>query len=152
IDAHDGATIDVTNPATGEVLASVAKVGAAETAQAIEAAEKANYSAIIIHGTGLGHLPIENSNGDAPENDELAGTIKHSAIPVIVANQCINGPVDLNVYSKGRNQQEIGVLGHGSTASPEALLAKVHWALSNGKDLAILSENLCGENESSLMT
>ena len=41
IDAHDGATIDVTNPATGEVLASVAKVGAAETAQAIEAAEKA---------------------------------------------------------------------------------------------------------------
>ena len=118
----------------------------------LEAAQNANYSAIIIHGTGLGHLPIENSNGDAPENDELANTIENSSIPVIVANQCINGPVDLNVYSKGRNQQEIGVLGHGSTASPEALLAKVHWALSNGKDLAILSENLCGENESSLMT
>ena len=44
IDAHDGATIDVTNPATGEVLVSVAKVGAAETAQAIEAAEKAMES------------------------------------------------------------------------------------------------------------
>ncbi|MEC7568883.1 MAG: aldehyde dehydrogenase family protein, partial [Pseudomonadota bacterium] len=44
IDANDGATIDVTNPATGEVLASVAKVGAAETAQAIEAAEKAMKS------------------------------------------------------------------------------------------------------------
>ena len=41
IDARDGATIDVMNPATGEVLASVAKVGVAETAQAIEAAEKA---------------------------------------------------------------------------------------------------------------
>ena len=118
----------------------------------LEAAQKANYSAVIIHGTGLGHLPIENSNGDAPENDELANTIENSSIPVIVANQCINGPVDLNVYSKGRNQQDIGVLGHGSTASPEALLAKVHWALSNGEDLAILSENLCGENESSLMT
>ena len=118
----------------------------------LEAAQKANYSAIIIHGTGLGHLPIENSNGDAPENDELANTIENSSIPVVIANQCINGPVDLNVYSKGRNQQKIGVLGHGSTASPEALLAKVHWALSNGKDLAILSENLCGENDSSLMT
>ena len=118
----------------------------------LEAAQKANYSAIIIHGTGLGHLPIENSNGDAPENEELANTIQHSTIPVIVANQCINGPVDLNVYSKGRNQQEIGVLGHGSTASPEALLAKVHWALSNGKDLSILSENLCGENQPSLRT
>ena len=44
IDADDGATIDVTNPATGEVVASVAKVGAAETAQAIEAAEKAMES------------------------------------------------------------------------------------------------------------
>ena len=118
----------------------------------LEAAEKANYSAIIIHGTGLGHLPIENSNGDAPENEKLANTIKNSSIPVIVANQCINGPVDLNVYSKGRNQQEIGVLGNGSTASPEALLAKVHWALSNGKGLDVLSGNLCGENKSSLMT
>tara|TARA_B100000900_G_scaffold298766_1_gene257270 strand:- start:3827 stop:5311 length:1485 start_codon:yes stop_codon:yes gene_type:complete len=44
VDAHDGKTIDVTNPATGEVLASVAKVGAAETAYAIEAAEKAMES------------------------------------------------------------------------------------------------------------
>ena len=44
IDAHDGATIDVTNPATGEVLAIVAKVGATETARAIEAAEKAMES------------------------------------------------------------------------------------------------------------
>ena len=44
IDAHDGATIDVMNPATGEVLASVAKVGATETAQASEAAKKAMES------------------------------------------------------------------------------------------------------------
>ena len=116
----------------------------------LEAAEQSGYSAIIIHGTGLGHLPIENPNGDAPENDKLFKTIESSKIPIIVANQCINGPIDLNVYSKGRNQQEIGVLGHGSTSSPEALLAKVHWALSNGKSLDILSENLCGENQTSL--
>jgi len=116
----------------------------------LEAAENANYSAILIHGTGLGHLPIEDPNGDAPENQKLANYIQSASIPVIVANQCINGPVDLNVYSKGRHQQEIGVLGHGSTSSPEALLAKIHWALSNGKELSILSENLCGENNLSL--
>ena len=116
----------------------------------LEAAESAGYSALMIHGTGLGHLPIENPNGDAPENDKLAEYIQSCSIPVIVANQCINGPIDLNVYSKGRNQQEIGILGHGTTSSPEALLAKVHWALSNGKDLKILSENLCGETQSSL--
>ena len=116
----------------------------------LEAAEKANYSAILIQGTGLGHLPIEDPNGDAPENRKLANFIEAASIPVIVGNQCINGPVDLNVYSKGRHQQEIGVLGHGSTSSPEALLAKIHWALSNGKDLSILTANLCGENNLSL--
>ena len=121
-------------------------------ADLLEAAQSSGYSAILIHGTGLGHLPIENPTGDAPENDKLAKVIENSPIPVIVANQCINGPVDLNVYSKGRNQQEIGVLGHGSTSSPEALLVKIHWALSNQKSLEILSENLCGENQSSLMS
>ncbi len=116
----------------------------------LDAAINSGYSAIIIHGTGLGHLPIENPNGDAPENDKLFKTIESSSIPVIIANQCINGPVDLNVYSKGRNQQQIGILGHGATSSPEALLAKVHWALSNGKGLEILKENLCGENQPTL--
>jgi len=41
VDANDGATLDVTNPATGEVIASVSKVGSAETATAIEAASEA---------------------------------------------------------------------------------------------------------------
>ena len=68
------------------------------------------------------------------------------SIPVIVANQCVHGPVDLNVYSKGRIQQDMGVLGHGSNASPEALLVKIHWILSNGLDLDLLSQDLCGEN------
>ena len=89
--------------------------------------------------------------GDAPENEEIAKFLTETKIPVIVANQCINGPVDMNVYSKGRQQQEMGVLGHGSTSSPEALMVKVHWALSNGKDLSVLSQNLCGENISTLM-
>ena len=118
----------------------------------ITAAQDAGYAAIIIHGTGLGHLPIENPMGDAPENDTLRDTLGDCSIPIIIANQCINGPVDLNVYSKGRLQQELGILGHGSTSTPEALLAKVHWALSNGENLPEkLAENLCGENDPSLM-
>lgn len=122
-------------------------------ADMIIAAQQNGYSAILIHGTGLGHLPVENAMGNAPENDELADAIKQSKIPIIVANQCVNGPVDLNVYSKGRMQQKLGILGHGSTSSPEALLVKVHWALSNEKDLAeVLSSNLCGENDSKLMS
>jgi L-asparaginase/Glu-tRNA(Gln) amidotransferase subunit D len=91
--------------------------------------------------------------GDAPENDELSAALSNCSIPIIIANQCISGPVDLNVYSKGRRQQEMGILGHGSTCSPEALMLKIHWALSNGKDIHdTLSSNLCGENNSSLMS
>jgi len=41
IDADDGATFAVTNPATGAVIAEVAKCGADETRRAIEAAERA---------------------------------------------------------------------------------------------------------------
>jgi succinate-semialdehyde dehydrogenase/glutarate-semialdehyde dehydrogenase len=41
IDADSGETIEVTNPANGEVLGTVPKLGAAETRRAIEAAERA---------------------------------------------------------------------------------------------------------------
>ena len=41
VDADDGATFPVTNPANGELIATVAKLGAPETARAIEAADRA---------------------------------------------------------------------------------------------------------------
>ncbi|MGE8065471.1 aldehyde dehydrogenase family protein, partial [Pseudomonas sp. NPDC089569] len=41
VDADNGLTIKVNNPATGEILGTVPKMGAAETRRAIEAADKA---------------------------------------------------------------------------------------------------------------
>ena len=41
MDARNGATIDVANPATGDILGTVPKMGAKETEAAIEAAQKA---------------------------------------------------------------------------------------------------------------
>lgn len=41
LDADSGQTIKVNNPATGEILGTVPKMGAAETRRAIEAAERA---------------------------------------------------------------------------------------------------------------
>ena len=41
VDADDGDTFTVTNPANGEVITEVARLGAAETARAISAAERA---------------------------------------------------------------------------------------------------------------
>jgi succinate-semialdehyde dehydrogenase/glutarate-semialdehyde dehydrogenase len=41
VNAPSGATINVDNPATGEIIGTVPKLGAAETRQAIEAADRA---------------------------------------------------------------------------------------------------------------
>ena len=41
VDADNGETFAVTNPANGELITEVAKLGAAETARAIAAAERA---------------------------------------------------------------------------------------------------------------
>ena len=44
VDADDGATLDVKNPANGKTVATVARVGASETRRAIAAAERAQRS------------------------------------------------------------------------------------------------------------
>ena len=111
--------------------------------------------AIILHGTGLGHLPIDDPGKDAPENTKVWRALTRCVnrnIPVVITSQCLNGPIDMNVYSKGRKQQKMGLLGHGNVTSPDTTVVKVHWALSNDKDVAkVISMNLCGENLNTLM-
>ena len=121
----------------------------------IEAIIMTSPQAIIIHGTGLGHLPIDDSENDAPENTKVWRALTRCInrnIPVIITSQCIHGPVDMNVYSKGRKQIDMGLLGHGSVSSPDTVLVKTHWALSNNLDISeAMKSNLCGENNISLM-
>jgi hypothetical protein len=57
------------------------------------------------------------------------------------------------VYSKGRKQMEMGIMGHGSVAAPDTVVVKVHWALSNNVKLEnALGSNLCGEGNNLLMS
>lgn len=122
----------------------------------VTAVAKNGYSALVFHGTGLGHLPVENPNGDAPENELLADTITEvikGGLNVVMANMCINGPVNMNVYSKGRNQQNMGILGHGGNCSPDTVVIKTHWSLSQGRNLGEdLESNLLGENPERIRT
>jgi glutamyl-tRNA(Gln) amidotransferase subunit D len=121
----------------------------------IDAIMNIGCQAIVIHGTGLGHLPIDDPEGDAPENLLLWRSITRAInreVPVVIVNQCISGPVDMNVYSKGRKQIKMGILGHGIVAPPETVVAKLHWALSNGKNInSIIAADLCGEGRATLM-
>ena len=120
----------------------------------IEAIVLTGVQAIIIQGTGLGHLPIDDPGKDAPENTKVWRALTrciNREIPVVVTNQCIHGPVDMNVYSKGRKQKDMGILGHGSVAAPDTVVVKVHWALSNKMKIQeAVAANLCGEGNNLL--
>lgn len=109
--------------------------------------------AIHVHGTGLGHLPISDPNGDSPENPEVRRAldlyIEDGGI-VVMSTQTIYGPVHLDVYSKGREQQEMGIIGHGSVGPPESSLVKLHYLLSKFRNeysniKTMWSNSLCGE-------
>ena len=122
------------------------------TTREVEDAVASNVDALVIHGTGLGHLPIENPNGDAPQNIELHQALEQLSLPILIVNQCIHGPVNMNVYSKGRIQQNIGLLGHGITSSPEAAVVKLHFALSNQLDVpTVMAQNLLGEQQQTIL-
>jgi glutamyl-tRNA(Gln) amidotransferase subunit D len=119
----------------------------------VQAAIDSGYDALYFHGTGLGHLPIHDPENDSPENIKLRFTLEDyckSGGIAVLTTQAIHGPIHLDVYSKGRDQQEIGIIGHGSLCPPSSGLVKLHHLLSvdGGRDAiaAGWDEDLCGEN------
>ena len=119
-------------------------------AEHIEALAATGPAAIIIHGTGLGHVPMSDPQGDAPENKDMWKALMRASnrkLPIVVTTQCLEGPVDMNVYAKGREQQSLDLLGHGLTCHADTVAVKVHYLLS--ADLSIrehLHLDMCGEN------
>jgi len=114
---------------------------------------KDDFDAIVLHGTGLGHLPISDPQNDSPENTKLRLMLEdHCANDgvVVVVAQTIHGPMNMNVYAKGREQQEMGIIGHGSLCPPGSALVKLHHLLSRGGGRDTIANNwtedLCGEN------
>lgn len=123
----------------------------------VDDAARAGVTALLVHGTGLGHLPIQDPLDDSPENLRLGASIKafvDAGGVVVATTQCINGPVHLDVYNKGLAQQALGMLGHGSHAGPDAALVKLHWLVSQHGDApdlqsavaAAWARDLVGEN------
>jgi glutamyl-tRNA(Gln) amidotransferase subunit D len=100
--------------------------------------------ALVMAGTGLGHL----GSSLVPVVKELVSGGK----PVILTSQCINGRVNLRVYSSGRALLDAGVIEAGDM-TPEAALVKVMWCIgtmgTDGQGLdgfkEIFLSNICGE-------
>jgi glutamyl-tRNA(Gln) amidotransferase subunit D len=112
------------------------------------------YDAILFHGTGLGHLPIEDPNDDSPENIAMRDAVSEYCSKggvAVMATQCIHGPIHMDVYSKGRDQLELGIIGNHATTGPDTSLVKLHFLLSTGQDVRTgWDADLCGENKSSI--
>ncbi len=88
----------------------------------IEHASKADYRAIILEGTGLGH--VSKDCFSALRKAISAGTV------VCMTSQCIWGRVNMTVYDTGRDLRDIGVIPLSDMIS-ETAVVKAMWALAN---------------------
>jgi len=104
------------------------------------------YKGLIIEGMGLGQIPGEVTNEWSGPNKDIFPAIKDlvdSGTTVVMTTNTVFGRVNLNVYSKGRDIQDLGVIP-GADMLAEVALVKLAWLLANrpsdvedliGKDL-----------------
>jgi glutamyl-tRNA(Gln) amidotransferase subunit D len=108
----------------------------------IEYSAKAGYKAIILEGTGLGHVSKECF----PALKKAIG----AGLLLCMTSQCIWGRVRMTVYDTGRDLLDIGVIPLSDMIS-ETATVKVMWALANTKDAKkAMQENLANEISASI--
>lgn len=84
------------------------------------------YRAVILEGTGLGHIGRESY-------DAVKDIIDHG-IFVGMSSQCLEGRVRMTVYESGRDLLQLGVVPLEDML-PETALVKAMWALSFADDI-----------------
>lgn len=107
-----------------------------------------HFDGLIIEGTGLGHISIRKVDDITTENEKIKTKLEELAkkIPVVMTSQCIYGRIDMNVYSEGRTNLKMGILGNELDMTTETTFIKLAWLLSNNLDVKEnLSKNLRGE-------
>jgi glutamyl-tRNA(Gln) amidotransferase subunit D len=97
---------------------------------------KKGFDGLILEGTGLGHFPITEDDEYTKEHAEIRKVLGELCrkIPVIMSLQTINGSVNMNVYSPGRDMIAMGVIGNYSSLTPESSFIKLAWLLSQKLD------------------
>ncbi len=98
------------------------------------------YRAIVLEGTGLGHVGKECFHALKKAVD--------AGIMVCMTSQCIWGRIRMTVYDTGRDLLDIGVIPLSDMIS-ETATVKAMWALANSEDVEaakkIMQENLANE-------
>ena len=87
----------------------------------------------VIAGSGLGHV-----------SDDMVPTLKEAidkGAVIVMTSQCMNGPTGMNIYNKGRELQDIGVIPV-SDMLPETAYVKLMWVLANTKGAEEAKESM----------
>ncbi|MDD4353979.1 MAG: Glu-tRNA(Gln) amidotransferase subunit GatD [Candidatus Nanoarchaeia archaeon] len=108
-----------------------------------------NYKGLIIEGTGLGHAPINEIDGPTKEHTKIRNEIRaliDSGCKTAMCSQTINGRVNMNVYSPGRDLINYGMISCESMTA-ETAFVKLAWLLANyPKNVEeLMVKNLRGE-------
>ncbi len=106
----------------------------------IDNAVDSGYRAIILEGTGLGHVSRDCFSS-------LKKAVK-AGLMVCMTSQCIWGRVRMTVYDTGRDLLDIGVLPLSDMTS-ETATVKAMWALANSDSIddakKLMQQNIAGE-------
>ena len=108
------------------------------------------YKGLVIEGTGLGHTPLHVVDESTKIHEKIKDAIKtlvDSGTVVVMTIQCLFGRVGMEVYSKGRDLQKLGVIS-GEDMLPETAFVKLAWLLGNypnEKAKELVGKNLRGE-------
>lgn len=104
------------------------------SANDVQAFEK--HDALVLLGTGLGHMPVQKTDDFTAENLAIKAALSKLAtnMPVVMTSQCIYGRINMDVYAYGRELQEIGVWGDQLDMTSEAAFIKLAFLLSTTKE------------------
>ena len=98
------------------------------------------YKAIIVEGTGLGHISRECF-------PQIQNAVK-SGVMIFMTSQCIWGRIKMTVYDTGRDLLAMGVIPLSNMTS-ETATVKAMWVLANYKDIEsakkMMQENIANE-------
>jgi glutamyl-tRNA(Gln) amidotransferase subunit D len=114
------------------------------------------FKGLIIEGTGLGHTPGQVPNDLTKIHKKIYPAIKDlvkSGCVVVMTTQCMFGQTNLNVYDKGRDLLELGVIS-GKDMLANTALVKLSWLLGNfnqEETKKLISQNLRGEFNETLL-
>ncbi|MFO7793713.1 MAG: Glu-tRNA(Gln) amidotransferase subunit GatD [Candidatus Nanohaloarchaea archaeon] len=109
-----------------------------------------DYDGLVVEGTGLGHLPVNSFDDKTQHHEEILEKLGLIAeeIPVVMASQCLNGRVDMNVYDAGVKIQDSGVVS-AEDMHPELAYVKLAWSIGNSDSrdgaLELFQKDINGE-------